>query len=160
ATGWPPRRALPPPANGHPRRPDTGCSADKATCDGQSSEDALVSKSHVSCRRALILSLGPEEFPETSWTPGVKNQLVRELQNLYQTEDDSGLHAAAEWLLRQWHEDNWVRRTTDTWAKDKESREKRFEQVRKHVASRASIGPDDQTRGAYPPRWYVNSQTQ
>src|SRR5262249_20413805 len=48
----------------------------------------------------------------------------------------------------------------DTWAKDKESREKRFEQVRKHVASRASIGPDDQTRGAYPPRWYVNSQTQ
>ena len=31
--------------------------------------------------------------------------LVRKLQEMYRQDPDPGLHAAAEWLLRQWHEE-------------------------------------------------------
>jgi serine/threonine protein kinase len=61
----------------------------------------LEEEPDLTSRRALILSLGPEEFGEKAWTPEAKKLLVQQLQDIYRTAADPGLHAAAEWLLRQ-----------------------------------------------------------
>src|SRR5262249_6657726 len=90
----------------------------------------LEEEPDVTIRRALILSLGPEEFGEQAWTPEGKKLLVQQLQDMYRTAADPGLRAAAEWLLRQWHEEAWLRQTDDAWAKDKEQRDKRLESIK------------------------------
>jgi formylglycine-generating enzyme required for sulfatase activity len=105
----------------------------------------LQEEPDLSIRRALIPSLGPEEFGNDVWTATAKRQLVEQLKQTYQTAADPGLHAAAEWLLRQWQEDEWLRQTNEAWAKDNKQRER---------ASRAASAP-----GAKP-QWYVNGQGQ
>ena len=54
----------------------------------------------VTIKRALILSLG--EFTETQLPSAERLKLMEKLVGLYETDNDGGLHAAAEWLLRQW----------------------------------------------------------
>jgi formylglycine-generating enzyme required for sulfatase activity len=107
----------------------------------------LDDEPNVTIRRALILSLGPEEFAEESWTPEAKELLLKKLRELYRTASDPGLHAAAEWLLRQWNEQAWLKQVNDDWAKDQDKQEQRLEQIK------ASL-----TRGE--PQWYVNGQGQ
>ena len=51
-------------------------------------------------RRALILSLGTYRTADLSRFPGEK--LIVKLVELYRNDPDSGIHAAAEWTLRQW----------------------------------------------------------
>jgi formylglycine-generating enzyme required for sulfatase activity len=109
----------------------------------------LVEEPDVTIRRALILSLGPEEFGAAAWTPEAKQRLVRELQELYCTAADPGLHAATEWLLRQWQQGDWLRQTNAAWAQDQEQREKRLDGIQRELRKQK-----DQT----PPQWYVNSQ--
>jgi formylglycine-generating enzyme required for sulfatase activity len=105
----------------------------------------------VTIRRALLLSLGPEEFGKEAWTPGQKERLLGQLRELYRTADDPGLHGAAEWLLRQWGQEVWLEQTNDAWARDKGEREKRLEGIR-HLLAKGK----DKT----PPQWYVNGQGQ
>jgi serine/threonine protein kinase/formylglycine-generating enzyme required for sulfatase activity len=58
----------------------------------------------VSARRALLLALG--EFTEEQLPMSRRQELAAKLLALYETDPDSGLHAAAEWLLRHWgHEE-------------------------------------------------------
>ena len=53
----------------------------------------------VTIRRALLLSLG--EFGEEELHAGRSGKrLLPKLQEMYRTASRSGLHAAAEWLLR------------------------------------------------------------
>jgi serine/threonine protein kinase/formylglycine-generating enzyme required for sulfatase activity len=118
----------------------------------------LLDEPDVAIRRALILSLGPEEFGEAAWAPDTRELLVHELKEMYRTAADPGLHAAAEWLLRQWHEEAWPRQTNDAWAKDKELRDKRIARLRSELASGA--GSASQGRPAAKPQWYVNAQGQ
>src|SRR5262249_19254031 len=92
-------------------------------------------------RRALILSLG--EFGAEAWSAGGRNILVRKMQQLYQTADDPGLHAAAEWLLRHWKQEPWLKQTDEQWAKDNEQRQQRL------AGSKQGS-----------PQWYVNGQGQ
>jgi formylglycine-generating enzyme required for sulfatase activity len=113
--------------------------------------ERLAEEPDVTTRRALILSLGPEEFGEQAWSPEGKKQLVKQLQELYRTADDPGLHAAAEWLLRQWKKDAWLRQVNDEWAKDKEQRDIRQNRIQQ------SIGKEKEKT---PPQWYVNGQGQ
>jgi formylglycine-generating enzyme required for sulfatase activity len=101
----------------------------------------------VTIMRALILSLGPEEFGEQARTPG----LVERLRETYRTAADPGLHAAAEWLLRQWKQEQWLGEAEAAWAKDREGREKRLDQIRKELLK--------EEEGAKP-RWFVNGQGQ
>jgi eukaryotic-like serine/threonine-protein kinase len=54
----------------------------------------------VTIKRALILSLG--EFTETQVPSAERHKLMEKLVGLYETDNDGGLHSAAEWLLRQW----------------------------------------------------------
>jgi serine/threonine protein kinase/formylglycine-generating enzyme required for sulfatase activity len=111
----------------------------------------LAEEPDVTVRRALLLSLGPEEFGPETWTEEGKKRLVQQVQELYRTADDPGLHAAAEWLLRQWQEETWLTETNAAWAKDQEQRQKRLAGIQQALAK-------DKEKA--PPRWYVNSQGQ
>jgi formylglycine-generating enzyme required for sulfatase activity len=103
----------------------------------------------VSAQRALILSLGPEEFGGEAWTPADKAAIVRRLRETYQAAADPGLRAAAEWLLRQWQEGAWLRQAEEAWARDGARRRQRLAAVRRALA------------GDNPgPQWYVNAEGQ
>ncbi len=56
----------------------------------------------VSIRQALLLTLG--EFDTSQLSATEREPLAAKLLTLYETDPDAGLHAAAEWLLRQWGE--------------------------------------------------------
>src|SRR5690606_34356208 len=51
----------------------------------------------VTVKRALLLCLGEFELADAD-----KQPLIERLLAVYRTDPDAGLHAAAEWLLRQW----------------------------------------------------------
>ncbi len=59
----------------------------------------LYEEADVSSRRALIVCLG--EFDVTKFPGAERQPLIAKLLDLYRTDPDPGLHAAAEWLLRQ-----------------------------------------------------------
>jgi formylglycine-generating enzyme required for sulfatase activity len=104
----------------------------------------------VTIRRALVLSLG--EYNKHELSPDTRKTLVPKLQTLYCNEADPGLHAAVEWLLRQWKEEElWLSRVNDAWAKDKEQRDKRLASIQQ------SLRRDKEKA---PPQWYVNAQGQ
>jgi serine/threonine protein kinase/formylglycine-generating enzyme required for sulfatase activity len=117
--------------------------------------DALVERlsdePDVTIRRALLLSLGPEEFADATWQPEEKKRLVEQLREIYRKDADPGLHAAVEWLLRQWHEEAWLARTDQEWASDKRMREKRLVDIQQGLAKDRDLAK---------PQWYVNSQGQ
>ncbi len=103
----------------------------------------------LSVRRALLLSLG--EFGDSELPLAARQALLPRLQDIYRTESDPGLHAAAEWLLRSWKQRDWLKQVNDEWAKDKEQRTKRLERIRQ------LLGKDKEKT---PPQWYVNGQGQ
>jgi formylglycine-generating enzyme required for sulfatase activity len=111
----------------------------------------LNAEPDITIRRALILSIGPEEFGEEAWTPEDKKRLVQQFQERYRTDADPGLHAAAEWLLRTWQQGSWLKQVNDEWAKDEEQRQKRLENIRRLVTK-------DEAKT--PPQWYVTGQGQ
>ncbi|MGI9516084.1 MAG: formylglycine-generating enzyme family protein, partial [Pirellulaceae bacterium] len=53
----------------------------------------------VTIKRALLLCLGEFVLSDTD-----KEPLIDTLLSVYRTDPDAGLHAAAEWLLRQWEQ--------------------------------------------------------
>jgi serine/threonine protein kinase/formylglycine-generating enzyme required for sulfatase activity len=111
----------------------------------------LVDEPDVTIRRALLLSLGPEEFAEARWQPEGKKRLVEQLQQIYRNDADPGLHAAAEWLLRQWHEQASLAETDQTWAEDKHEQAERLADIQQVL-----VRDKDQAK----PQWYVNGQGQ
>ncbi len=109
----------------------------------------LDMESDLTIRRALVLSLG--EYGETELTPDARNALLPKLQQMHRTASDPGLHAACEWLLRRWKQEAWLTKINEAWAKDKEQREKRLEDIGKVLAKE---------KEKTPPQWYVNTQGQ
>jgi hypothetical protein len=101
----------------------------------------------VTIRRALVLSLG--EFDEQAFAPGARDSLRNRLREWYRTSDDPGLHAAAEWVLRQWKENQWLRQNEEQSSKDNKQREERQEGIRRELAKVEAL-----------PQWYVNGQGQ
>ncbi|MFN0054390.1 MAG: SUMF1/EgtB/PvdO family nonheme iron enzyme, partial [Planctomycetales bacterium] len=60
----------------------------------------LAAETQSPARRALILTLGgyaPEALGETE-----RNELAPVLWDIFRNDPDSGVHAAADWLLRKW----------------------------------------------------------
>jgi formylglycine-generating enzyme required for sulfatase activity len=103
----------------------------------------------ITIRRALLLGLGefgPDRLPAADREP-----LLPEVLRLYRDDPDAGVHGAAEWLLRQWDQDQKVRETDRAWAKDKKHREERLA----HLGRELLRGP-----GKPGPRWYVSGQGQ
>jgi eukaryotic-like serine/threonine-protein kinase len=109
----------------------------------------LDSESDLTIRRALLLSLG--EYGEKELSPEARKAVLPKLQDMYRTATDPGLHASAEWLLRQWQQEAWLRQINNEWAKDKEQREKRLESIKQSITK-------DKEKA--PPQWYVNGQGQ
>jgi serine/threonine protein kinase/formylglycine-generating enzyme required for sulfatase activity len=111
--------------------------------DAEAIVKRLDEETDVTIRRALLLSLG--EFDEKGFPHDEREELLPKLRETYRTATDPGLHAAAEWLLRAWKHEAWLKQVNEEWAKDEELRNK---------ASRAASAP-----GAKP-QWYVNGQIQ
>jgi formylglycine-generating enzyme required for sulfatase activity len=116
--------------------------------------DRLDEEPDVSAKRALILSLG--EFGDTAWSSDKKTELIRKMQQIYQVADDAGLHAAAEWLLRSWEQDSWLKQVVGEWAKDNIKKEAKIKSIRKQLASRGAPAPGSLTAA----QWYVTGQGQ
>ena len=81
----------------------------------------------------------------------IARPLLPKLQEIYRTDADPGLHAAAEWLLRQWKQEAWLKQVNEEWAKDKEQREKRLDGIKQLLTK---------DKEKTPPQWYVNGQGQ
>ncbi|MSR59930.1 MAG: TIR domain-containing protein [Planctomycetaceae bacterium] len=92
----------------------------------------------VTIRRALLLALG--EFTEAQFPPADRAPLIDKLLALYESDPDRGLHAAAEWLLRQWGQAEEVEAVVN--------------KLRGNEPQLRSRQPTDQRQ------WYVNSQAQ
>jgi formylglycine-generating enzyme required for sulfatase activity len=103
----------------------------------------------LSIRRALLMALG--EFGEKQVPPDEREVLLPKLFDLYRDDADPGLHGAAEWLLRQWKQDPWLKRMAEEWAADKGQRGRRLERIGQELAKE---------KGAARPQWYVNGQGQ
>jgi formylglycine-generating enzyme required for sulfatase activity len=99
----------------------------------------------VSAKRALLLSLG--EFDPEPLPPAERASLLPRLKQLYQDDPDPGLHAAAEWLLRQWHEERWLKDIEQRWARDAAERQRRLRHTSEHLA-------------ADRPNWYLTAEGQ
>jgi hypothetical protein len=103
----------------------------------------------ITIRRALLLSLG--EFDEKTLPADARKALLPNLQTIYRTDADPGLHAAAEWLLQTWKQEAWLREINEKWAKDKDQREKRLQAIQQ-------LRTQDKEKTS--PQWYVNGQGQ
>lgn len=119
--------------------------------DARAVVQRLDEEPDVTIQRALILSLG--EFGEEAWLPDERTVLLKKMQDVYRTAHDPGLHAAAEWLLRQspWKHEEWLLQTNEAWAKDKKEREKRLQVIKEELSKEM---------GKARPQWYVNGQGQ
>jgi serine/threonine protein kinase/formylglycine-generating enzyme required for sulfatase activity len=109
----------------------------------------LEEEPDLSVRRALLLSLG--EFGEKEPPPEIRLTLLTKLEETYRTHSDPGLHAAAEWLLRTWKQETWLKQLNDRWASDKQRREQELQRIKNQLAK---------DREKTPPQWYVNGQGQ
>jgi formylglycine-generating enzyme required for sulfatase activity len=109
----------------------------------------LEEEPDVSIRQALLLSLG--EFSEEQLPADARSSWLQKLQAIYQNEADPGLHAAAEWLLRRWQQEDWLKRVNEKWAKQKEERDKRLAGIRQLLA---------RDKEKTPLQWYANGQGQ
>jgi formylglycine-generating enzyme required for sulfatase activity len=109
----------------------------------------LDEEPNVTIRRALLLSLG--EYDEKGLSPEARNAVLPKLQDIYRNDADPGLHAASEWLLRQWKQAALLKLANDDWAKDQERREKRLDGIKELLTKE---------KGKTLPQWYVNGQGQ
>jgi eukaryotic-like serine/threonine-protein kinase len=62
--------------------------------------DAILFHPETSMRRALVLALGT--YGTQGLSASERQPLIGKLLDLYHNDPDSGIHAAAEWTLRQW----------------------------------------------------------
>jgi serine/threonine protein kinase/formylglycine-generating enzyme required for sulfatase activity len=112
--------------------------------------ERLKAERDATIRRALILSLGPEEFEAAAWKPEEKDLVTEQLKEIYRTSNDPGLRAAAEWLLREWKHDSWLAETDEELSSD-DVRDKRLVEIQERLAAR---GKD---AGA---QWFIAHQGQ
>ena len=67
----------------------------------------LDAEPDLTIRRALLLTLG--EFGDAALPVAARTALLPKVQTMYRTEADPGLHASAEWLLRKWGHEAWLK---------------------------------------------------
>jgi formylglycine-generating enzyme required for sulfatase activity len=99
----------------------------------------LDEEADATIRRALLLSLG--QYTENEFSRQARQAFLPKLRQIYQTHADAGIHAAAEWLLRKWEEQAWLKKVNEEWKEDKAHRPKRLADIQQR-------------------QWYVNSQGQ
>jgi formylglycine-generating enzyme required for sulfatase activity/tRNA A-37 threonylcarbamoyl transferase component Bud32 len=107
----------------------------------------LEEERDVSIRRALVLSLG--ELGEKELPLGEREEITATLKVLYRNEADPGLHAAAEWVLRTWKQEPWLKASNDDWAMDTQRRQGVLSGIEQSLLRETT---------SKPPRWYVDGQ--
>ena len=95
-------------------------------------------ESDVTIRRALTLMLG--EFNDTQLPVSQRQPLIEKLLEIHKTNPDAGLHGAAEWLLRQWKQDESLQAAIETLKTNEHELQARKAEDKKN--------------------WYVNTQGQ
>jgi serine/threonine protein kinase/formylglycine-generating enzyme required for sulfatase activity len=100
----------------------------------------------ITIRRALILSLG--EYTEREISAAARNGLMLKLQAIYRTDPDPGMHGAAEWLLRHWKQEAWLKLVNFEWAYDLEAQKKRLHDIKQLLTKEKEKTP----------QWYVNGK--
>ena len=74
--------------------------------EGRSRMEAILFDPVTSVRRALVLALGEyQDLPAAARKPLVATLLTR-----YRNDPDAGIHGAAEWTLRQWKQDEELKK--------------------------------------------------
>jgi serine/threonine protein kinase/formylglycine-generating enzyme required for sulfatase activity len=101
----------------------------------------------VTIRRALLLALA--KLPRDELNADDLALLETNLQLIYRTDPDAGVHASAEWMLRQLHEEAWIKDVNARWAADAKQGEQALRRIRESLA-----------KGERDPRWFINSQGQ
>jgi formylglycine-generating enzyme required for sulfatase activity len=77
-----------------------------APAEGPSRMEAILFDPVISLRRALVLALGEyQDLPAVDRGP-----LVALLLEAYRNDPDAGIHGAAEWTLRQWKQDEELKK--------------------------------------------------
>jgi eukaryotic-like serine/threonine-protein kinase len=109
----------------------------------------LDEEQDTTIRRPLLLSLG--EFSDEQLPADARSSPLQKLKAIYHNEADPGIHSAAEWLLRRWQQEDWLKRVNEKWAKQKEERDIRFAGMRQSLA---------RDKEKTPLEWYVNGQGQ
>jgi serine/threonine protein kinase/formylglycine-generating enzyme required for sulfatase activity len=107
----------------------------------------LEIESEISSRRVLLLSLG--EFGEKAFTSEERDRLTQKLRDAYRNDADPGMHAAAEWVLRQWKQESWLKQTNEEWKQNNQRRQERLQSIREALLKK---------NGAAKRQWYVNSE--
>jgi serine/threonine protein kinase/formylglycine-generating enzyme required for sulfatase activity len=103
----------------------------------------------ITIRRALLLCLG--EFGETGISGDSRKAWLPRFEQIYSTDPDPGIHAAAEWLLRQWKHEAWLNQVNNEWANNRTLRMQRLQLIQDTIAK---------DQGKKSPHWYVNGQGQ
>jgi hypothetical protein len=109
----------------------------------------LDEEQDTTIRRALLLSLG--EFSDEQLPADARSSPLQKLKTMYHNDADPGLHSAAEWLLRRWQQEDWLKLVNEKWAKQKEERDIRLAGITQLLA---------RDKKNTPLQWYVNSQGQ
>jgi formylglycine-generating enzyme required for sulfatase activity len=101
----------------------------------------LLDRYHVepdlTVKRALLLCLG--EFPPAKLPLETRAKLIDQLIKDYRTHPDSGIHSAAEWLLRHWEQEEQLLAV---------------DEILKHTDMQIGSNP------FVPQQWYMNRQGQ
>jgi eukaryotic-like serine/threonine-protein kinase len=115
----------------------------------------LDEEQDTTIRRALLLSLG--EFSDEQLPADARSSPLQKLKAIYHNEADPGVHSAAEWLLRRWQQEDWLKRVNEKWARQKSLKQK------------WGLAPQDAlpvpilvsgSKQKTLPQWYVNGQGQ
>ena len=101
--------------------------------------------------RALVQSLGA--FPESAFPGDLRAKLRDTVRTLYRDSPDAGMHASAEWLLREWKDDDWLRSAVSDWKKDPRQKAK-FERITSEYSEFVLRGPADERPA---PQWFVGN---
>jgi serine/threonine protein kinase/formylglycine-generating enzyme required for sulfatase activity len=107
----------------------------------------LEHESDLSSRRVLLLSLG--EFGEKAYAAGERDLLTDKLHDWYRNAADPGIHAAAEWVLRQWKQDSWLKQTDEERKQNKQHRQEKLQDIRRELAKK---------NGEIQRQWYVDGE--
>ena len=110
--------------------------------------DPFDEQRDISVRRGLLLSLG--EFIQARIPVVQQQDLLPKLRERYESDPDAGLHAAAEWLLKQMHDERWLEMTNERLANDRTGQESQLKQI-------TTISPESRSDH---PRWYVTPHGQ
>ncbi|NDH09934.1 MAG: hypothetical protein EBY16_10110 [Gammaproteobacteria bacterium] len=102
-----------------------------------------------SIRRALIQSLGEYGLEQISIDE--RKTIIPLLQEIYLKDNDSGVHASAEWLLKSWGENTFLNKTKETWKKNKDLSTKRQVEIRTRLNKEKEKSVSE---------WYINGQGQ